>query len=266
VDNLLEAHLVAPNGSAVTLNAYTDPEYFKALRGGAGSAWGAITSVTYRTHPLPTHIQVFAMQANASTPKVLRALYEKILPLIPDVAKAGYTGYAITDGPLGFIFLQPNATNETFASTFAPFNDIRDIDGAEVALTPALDFPTFLDYGTYFLNDPNIAINVQDASRLLTPHVLKTKTKELVDLIFDFPELGSGFNFIGAVNPAKRDETSVHPVWKESVGVFSLAADWPDDASDAEKTRLKKMLVKASLRLEEIIGKEGGTYVNEANP
>ena len=263
---MLEANLVAPNGTALTLNTYTDPEYFKAVRGGGGSAWGVITSVTYRTHPLPTHMQAVAMQANATTETALRELYEKILPLIPDITKAGYTGYATLKGQLGFIFNQANATNATYEATFGPFNEIQDIEGAEVLLAPPFEFPTWLDYGQYFLTDPNIATNIQDASRLLTPHVLKNKTKELIDLIFDFPELGPGFNFMGAVNPVKRNETSVHPVWAESVGVFSMGIDWPDDASEAEKSRLRKMLVEASLRLEEIVGGDGGTYLNEANP
>lgn len=58
----------------------------------------------------------------------------------------------------------------------------------------------------------------------------------------------------------------MHAIWKKSVGVFSLGVDWLDDASVSEKTRLKKILVQASLRLEGIVGKEGGTYVSEANP
>lgn len=117
------------------------------------------------------------IQANASTPKALRALYVKILSLSPDIAKAGYTGYATLDGTFGFLFLQPNATNKTYASTFAPFNEIRNIDGAEILFTPPLEFPTWLDYGKYFLTDPHIATNVQDASRLLNPRVSKSKTK-----------------------------------------------------------------------------------------
>jgi hypothetical protein len=250
----------------LTLNAYTDPDYFWALRGGGGSAWGVITSVTYRTHPLPTQIQAVAFQANASSEATLRTICERVLSLLPDVANAGYTGYATLSGSIGFIFNQANATDETYHSTFGPWQSLSEIEGVSAGLTPPLPFPTWLDYGQYFLTDPNIATNVQDASRLLTASVLKNKTRELVDLILDFPELGPGFNFIGAVNPAKRKETSVHPVWGESVGVFSLGVDWPDDASEAEKTRLRRILVEASLRLEEIAGEDGGTYFNEANP
>lgn len=206
------------------------------------------------------------MQANATNNNTLRTLYEEVLPMVPDIAKAGYTGYADLTGQIAFVFNQANATNETFETTFSPFDVFKDIEGVQVALAPPIPFPTWLDYCDYFLTDPNIGTNIQDASRLLTPSVLKNKTKELVDLIFDFPELGPGFNFIGDVNPEKRDETSVHPAWKESVGVFSMGINWADDASEAEKKRLKEMPVEASLRLEDIVSKAGGTYLNEANP
>lgn len=29
---------------------YTDPDYFWAVRGGGGIAWGVVTNITYMTH------------------------------------------------------------------------------------------------------------------------------------------------------------------------------------------------------------------------
>jgi len=53
VDNLLEVELVTSNGSLVTANAEQNPDLYWALRGGGGSTWGVITSLTVRTHPTP---------------------------------------------------------------------------------------------------------------------------------------------------------------------------------------------------------------------
>lgn len=64
----------------------------------------------------------------------------------------------------------------------------------------------------------------------------------------------------------KRDETSVHSVWKESRAIFSLGINWANDASTEEKTRKKRLTQDVSKRFTEIVGKRGGTYVNEANP
>lgn len=47
---------------------------------------------------------------------------------------------------------------------------------------------------------------------------------------------------------------------------MSYGIDWPNNATAAEKKRLKQELVKVSLEMGKIVGSEDGTYVNEANP
>lgn len=38
--DLLEMSIVSADGEHRVINSYTDPEYFWAVRGGGGSAWG----------------------------------------------------------------------------------------------------------------------------------------------------------------------------------------------------------------------------------
>lgn len=46
--DLLQATVINALGELVVLNEYTDPDYFWALRGGGGSAWGVSSlDVTY---------------------------------------------------------------------------------------------------------------------------------------------------------------------------------------------------------------------------
>lgn len=40
LSDLLEVTLVNAQGQHVTLNDYTDPDYFYAVRGGGGNSWG----------------------------------------------------------------------------------------------------------------------------------------------------------------------------------------------------------------------------------
>jgi hypothetical protein len=115
----------------------------------------------------------------------------KTLPAITD---AGYTGYGTTDGGLGLIFIQPNATNETFQSTFGPLIELVALANVSGIVT-SVDFPSWSDYTAVFLRDPNIATNIQDASRLLTANVLENKTEELVDLVLQYPDNAPGFNY-----------------------------------------------------------------------
>ncbi|KAF7505684.1 hypothetical protein GJ744_000533 [Endocarpon pusillum] len=266
VDNLLEVDLVTADGSYQTINAYTDPDYFYALRGGGGSAWGVITSVTYRTHPNPAHIQVGLMQFNTTDESTLRNVLHKALQALPAVTDAGYTGYGIMDdGSFAALFVQPNATEEIFNTTFAPFYELASHANVS-AQVGSISFPTWIDYCNTFLMDPNIATNIIDASRLLTSDDLLERTTKLVDVVLEFDEFSAGFNFIGKVNSTERDNTAVHPAWKDSRAVFSLGTDWADDASGEERLRKKQQAVEISKRLGEIVGPDGGTYVNEANP
>lgn len=193
-DNLLEATVVTPSGDVKTLNSHSDPDHFWALRGGGGSSWGVITSVTYKTHPLPSHIQAVLVQINGSSEAALRTVYQRAFAALPGITEAGYIGYADVDGVFQGVFSQANATNETFATAFAPFYEIAKLEGVSAQIV-SFPFPTWLDYSEYFLRDPNIATNVIDASRLLTADVLLNKTEELVDLIFENPTRGPGFNF-----------------------------------------------------------------------
>ncbi len=71
---------------------------------------------------------------------------------------------------------------------------------------------------------------------------------------------------VGKVNPAERDNTAVHPAWKDSRAILSIGTDWADDASAEEILSKKQQAVEVSKRLGEIVGPDGGTYVNEANP
>ncbi|WEW60423.1 hypothetical protein PRK78_005909 [Emydomyces testavorans] len=295
VDNLLEVNLVDANGEARTINQYTDPDYFYALRGGGGSAWGVITSVTYKTHPNPSHIQAGFVQFNVTNNSTLRTVLKKTLQELPNITDAGYTGYGIMnflpDGgePVGFaaIFIQPNRTNATFAKTFGPYYDIAKIPGVS-GLVANVEFPSWIEYAKVFVQDPNIATNIIDASRLLTSQVLLHRTDDLLDLMFDYPTHAPGFDFsehfkghmaaysppdaniflplVGKVNSAERDNTAAHSIWKQSRALMSFGANWKDDAPADEKRRGKLDLVEISKRLGQIVGPDGGTYLNEANP
>ncbi|RPA79878.1 FAD binding domain-containing protein [Ascobolus immersus RN42] len=267
VDNLLEVTLITAQGKHKTINAYNDPEHFYAIRGGGGSSWGVITSATYKTHPEPSHIQVAFAQFNVTKPEAFRGLLMSTFRTLPSVTDGGYTGYGTTYGGfgVGLIFIKPNGTNESFVEAFQPLFKMTELAGVQGAVG-AVDFPSWDEYTKAFLQDPNIATNVIDTSRLLTKEVLEGKADELVRLTGEFPEFHAGFNFIGKVNSAGRDDTAVHEAWKTSRAIFSLGIDWPNDTPTEEKKRLKRRTQEVSRRFTEIVGKEGGTYVNEANP
>lgn len=186
---------MTPNGTYATLSKYTDPEYFWALRGGAGSVWGVIVSVTYKTHPLAALIQAVVMQYNVTNPLARSSLLDAFFHAIPTITEAGYVGYSDASTGIGAIFVQANGTNSTYESGFERLRDtLSKMAGVSGMMVP-IPFPTWMDYGTYFLRDPNVATNVQDASRLLTVDNLESHRQDLIAIVNDFPDLEPGFNF-----------------------------------------------------------------------
>jgi len=52
-DQLEEVEIVTADGNIVTANKQINTDLLQALRGGGGSTWGVVTSLTVRTHELP---------------------------------------------------------------------------------------------------------------------------------------------------------------------------------------------------------------------
>lgn len=147
-----------------------------------------ITSVTYKTYPEPANgIQLVFVQINATTQESLRPILEKSLGAIVNVTDAGYTGYGFLLGGISAILIRPGGTEEDIERCFAGFSEIAQIEGASPALFN-ITYPRWIDYAADFLSDFNIAHNVMDASRLLTPSMAFDKASEIVDLILEVGE------------------------------------------------------------------------------
>jgi ribonuclease T2 len=69
VDNILQAQVVLANGTVVIAaeDSPTTADLWWALRGGGGGAWGIITSLTLRTHPVPDEGYTVALFVYAGT-------------------------------------------------------------------------------------------------------------------------------------------------------------------------------------------------------
>ncbi|CAI7572633.1 unnamed protein product [Penicillium manginii] len=271
--DLLEMSIVSADGEHRVITPYSDPEFFWAVRGGGGSAWGVVTSVTYKTHPVPQNLLVGFVQLNTSDNSSLKNLLAESMKLLPKVTDAGYTGYGNMDQSFQAIFLKPNGSLGSFNHTFAGFFNMSEYPGIRGAVGAYLS--TWNGYLQTFLQDPNIGTNVQDTSRLLTADVIDQKAKDLANLIVDNGGKG-GFNFtcyhgahldaVGKVNNDERDNTAVNKVWKHSHALMSISIDWADNATEYEKHEKRLRAVMISKNLTGLVGPEGGTYINEANP
>lgn len=151
-----------------------------------------VTSVTYKTHPVPQNLIMGFVQLNASDDASLTNVLAESIKLLPVVTDAGYTGYGNINRGLEAIFIKPNGTVDSFNDTFAGFFNLTQLPGIRGAVTA---FPsTWKGYMEKFLRDPNIGTNIQDTSRLLTADVINRKAEELAKFLVK-NGAGAGFNF-----------------------------------------------------------------------
>ncbi|KAJ5161827.1 hypothetical protein N7492_007219 [Penicillium capsulatum] len=228
-----------------------------------GSARTVVTSVTYKTHPVPQNLIMGFVQLNASNNASLTRVLAESFKLLPKVTDAGYTGYGNLEQGFGGFFIKSNSTVQAFNQTFAGFFNLTQLPGIHGAVAA---FPsTWNGYREKFLQDPHISSNVQDISRLLTRDVINRKAEELARFIVK-NGAGGGFNFIGRINNDERNNTAVNDIWKHSHALLGISVDWANNATQSEKHKKRLHAVQISEALAKIVGSEGGTYTNEANP
>lgn len=135
------------------------------------------------------------MQFNTTTSKAYRKVFGTVLKALPEITKAGWTGYASAKAGFQGIFLRANGTVEDEGA----FEEVRGLierkgEGWE-GVMGGWEVASWSDYVEMFVQDPNIATNVVDTSRLLTEDVLKDdkNVEEIMDL--SEAEGYGGFNF-----------------------------------------------------------------------
>lgn len=96
-DQVLEMEVVTPKGDIVTANECQNQDLFWAMRGGGGSTFGVMTSVTMRTFPTPhiTHLELAIVTLDINTPP--RTVFDMVAYVVsqfPALGDSGLTGYS----------------------------------------------------------------------------------------------------------------------------------------------------------------------------
>ncbi len=96
-DNLVSADVVTADGSFLTADADRDSDLFWALRGGGGN-FGAVTSFTYKLHPVGRVLGGFVGWPTTETEEVLEFLEDFVEDLPDEVGKIGAEVITTRDG------------------------------------------------------------------------------------------------------------------------------------------------------------------------
>ena len=88
-DNILEAELVMADGRRLIANADENRDLWWALRGGGGSTWGVVTSLTLRAHILPEKaklVQAYQNFGGSACPGSAEAFDASVDAIVPWLA------------------------------------------------------------------------------------------------------------------------------------------------------------------------------------
>lgn len=96
--SLLEAQVVTADGRLRTVNPRRDPELFWALKGGGGGSFGAVTSLTLRTHDLPEFFGGAEGTIEASSDEEFIKLLARFVDFYADNLFNPYWGESVSIG------------------------------------------------------------------------------------------------------------------------------------------------------------------------
>ncbi|KIV93292.1 hypothetical protein, variant [Exophiala mesophila] len=128
VDQVLEIEAVIANGTLVTVNEHHNPDLFWALRGGGGSTFAVITSVTMLAFPsLPVITYEFAYNTtvNSNTYWDLVTYFHTQLPNLSDHGVMGYY-WATPDASAAIGETDPAIQAKVFGAWFLPGDTFED--------------------------------------------------------------------------------------------------------------------------------------------
>jgi len=270
-DNALEFAVILASGLQVTANAENNPDLFWALKGGGGSTFAAVYSVTLKTYPV-VPVTGAAFNMLISQPnfwKGVQAFHESSNAFVD----AGwYVSYVIspTKGLSVPAFVAPNKTVDEFNKVVQPFIDRLKTLNLTFSLDTPKAYASFYDlHGALFARaDDASGGNSLLGGRLFSKDDVAKNDGAIVEAMRAIVEAGHPYGG-HMVNPGRAvaDPTgsisAVHPVWRKSADssrwVFAAETCQPQGGREkiynAVTHGLADALRKAS--------PTSGVYVNE---
>jgi hypothetical protein len=122
--SLLEAQIVTADGKLRTVNACNDPDLFWALKGGGGGSFGAVTSLTLKTHELPEFLGYASIPIKAASDEDFRRLLARFVDFYASSLFNAHWGEHVSvfrDNRLGISMASAGLSKEQASIAWQPF-------------------------------------------------------------------------------------------------------------------------------------------------
>ncbi|KAL2269319.1 hypothetical protein VTJ83DRAFT_1503 [Remersonia thermophila] len=292
-DQVLEVELVKADGQIVTANACQNQDLFWAVRGGGGSTFGALTSLTFRTFPTPRldYASVSILTTNVSDPRPIFDMAAFVLSHFPALSSAGLSGYSfILRGlvplpfqianmtrPMGGLFFGGavlDSSPEALRIMWEPILTYISITwpGLFVIKVEPESFPTFLAWFSRHYDVSPAGQNLWMGSRLFDAEALIKDRAALSRALETFTGVamanahlvsGKGVHDAPVARPSGLDN-AVSPAWRKAyVHMLSGSPFMPFNATTKEHA---KQDVQRRVQALKELTPGMGAYLNEADP
>ncbi|KAI6780469.1 FAD binding domain-containing protein [Emericellopsis cladophorae] len=290
-DNVLQMEVVTPAGDILTVNEDQHADLFWAIRGGGGSTFGVLTSITIMTHPPKKLSMVLFMAFTIPEAPFTLDLVTWAMSQTPYLSDSGLSGYlmATIDSPppiplpgvpervaglMGKTIILDTHDPAKIDEIFRPLNETiqERWQGQVHLLTIVQPFESFFDWYSENYDDGQAGGSTYLISRLLDKETvtgdLDALSNALEPILIDDGWLGTYLVAGKGVNEAKPrgGSNAVHPAWRKA---YVHAISWlgwgypPFDETADERTR--KILDERFEALRELTP-DSGSYMSEGFP
>lgn len=240
-DNILEMEVVTASGEILTANQDQNQDLFWALRGGGGSTFGVITSLTMKTFPSPRTTQVGLIVLAKPGDPILPDVIGYIASQIPYLMNSGVSGYSYVGpnlqnplppgtglppqiaGMLGKFVVQDQGAAEA-QKIFKPLNDtiVQRWKGEAKMFVLAQEYPSFYSWVSANYDEDPTGHSVWLASRLLGDSFLTGDEKAIGNVLWNASgDVGRlalfllGGKGVQNAQPAGGSD-AVNPAWRKA--------------------------------------------------
>lgn len=266
-DQVLEWEVVTGTGELVTANANSHPDLYWALRGGGGSTYGVVVSMTVKAYPDTFFSTAYATVLDNGTNT--DALYEAVgtfVETLPKLVDAGVFAVWVV-APFGFLLMPataPDLHQKDLDKLLEPFTEKLNTLGLQYQYT-SWEKPTFLSN----YNSQTSSWNVSDynlGGRLIPRSLIEQNPQGFVDAVrfIGSQTIMSGVTFNVAKGVASPDDVAVNPYFRKAL--VSVSVGTPINYTDFSATLTgQDLITNVLLPKLAALTPNGGAYLNEAD-
>ena len=269
-DHALSFEILTASGDFVTANAASNPDLFWALKGGGGSTFGIVLSVTVKTFPEVPSASII-LNINSTHTNDTSLLYKGVAAfhdLSNHWVDHGIYVYFELSGNRFHVqpILGPNMTAKQIQEIAKPMFDKLDAEGVPYS-TSTKEFATFFDLYIDIFEDETAGSSILIGGRLFTKRDITEHPADIIAAYQTAWESGALIygHIVGPGYGAPKVDNAIHPKWREASSFSITAYPLAGNAPLEEKAQAQHVVTNVVGEVMRKAGPYGAAYVNEVS-